>query len=97
MAMGEVRKISIALTEELAADIERAVASGDYASTSEVIRDALRGWKQHRAGRLAEIEGLRRLWTEGLSSGEPQPVNEDWFASIRTRGMERLAKARSAR
>lgn len=95
--MGEVRKISIALTEELAADVERAVASGDYASTSEVIRDALRGWKQDRAVKTAQIEDLRRLWADGLASGDPQPVDEDWFASITKRGMERLAEARGAR
>jgi antitoxin ParD1/3/4 len=95
--MGEVRKISIALTEELAADVERAVASGDYASTSEVIRDALRGWKQDRATKAAELGDLRRMWAEGLASGDPRPVDEDWFASIGKRGMERLAKARGPR
>lgn len=95
--MGEVRKISIALTEELAADVERAVTSGDYASTSEVIRDALRGWKEDRAAKAARIEDLRRAWSEGLASGDPLPVDDDWFASIGKRGMERLAKARGAR
>jgi len=95
--MGEVRKISIALTSELANDIEQAVASGDYASTSEVIRDALRGWKRHRAGQAAEIDGLRKLWADGLASGEARPVDDDWFASIGKRGMERLAKARGTR
>jgi len=96
MFMGEVRKISIALTEELAADVDRAVASGDYASTSEVIRDALRNWKQHRLNKAAQVEDLRRLWAEGLASGDPRPVDEDWFASISKRGMERLSKARGA-
>ena len=94
--MGEVRKISIALTEELAADVDRAVASGDYASTSEVIRDALRNWKQHRLNKAAQVEDLRQLWADGLASGDPRPVDEDWFASISTRGMERLSKARGA-
>lgn len=43
------------------------------------------------------IEDLRRLWVEGLASGDPQLVDEDWFASIGKRGMARLAKERSAR
>ena len=45
----------------------------------------------------AQIEDLRRLWAEGLASGDPQPVNGDWFASIGKRGAERLAKSRNAR
>ena len=89
--MGAVRKISIALTEELAADVERAVESGDYASSSEVIRDALRAWRADRTLKLAE---LRRLVEEGLTSGPPQPVSDDWFEDIARRGKARLAEQR---
>ncbi len=53
--MASAEKISIALTQELAADIRKAVASGEYASTSEGIRDALRAWKQHRRSHTAVL------------------------------------------
>ncbi|MGN6271304.1 MAG: type II toxin-antitoxin system ParD family antitoxin [Sphingomonas sp.] len=69
--MGVVRKLSIALTEELASEVDQAVAAGDYASTSEVIRDALRLWRRDRDADRAESARLRRLWEEGLASGEP--------------------------
>jgi antitoxin ParD1/3/4 len=69
--MAAVRKLSIALTEELARDIEKAVASGDYSTVSEVVRDALRAWKRERADREAAIRRLKQLWDEGLASGEP--------------------------
>jgi antitoxin ParD1/3/4 len=46
--MGKVEKISIALTDEMLVWIKKAVASGDYASSSEVIRHALRDWKGQR-------------------------------------------------
>lgn len=49
--MATVEKLCIALTPEFAADIREAIAAGDHASTSEVIRDALRAWKQARQGR----------------------------------------------
>ena len=88
--MSAIRKISIALTEELASEVENAVASGDYASTSEVIRAALRDWKTERARREAEIAGVRRLWQEGLASGEPRPLTDDWFAGIRRRARAQL-------
>lgn len=92
--MGAVRKISIALTEELAADVERAVESGDYASNSEVIRDALRRWKQARDADAAKLAELRRLVQEGIDSGPSLPVTDDWLDDIVTRGRARLAARR---
>ena len=91
--MGAVRKISIALTEELAADVERAVASGDYASSSEVIRHALRNWRDDRDAKIVE---LRRLIAEGLESGPPILGNFDAEDIIR-RGRARLEAKRSAK
>jgi antitoxin ParD1/3/4 len=54
-------KLSISVTGEHAQLIEQAVASGDYASSSEVIRDALRDWRLKRV--------LGSLWDEGILSG----------------------------
>jgi antitoxin ParD1/3/4 len=39
-----MKNISVSLTDQHAALIEAAVASGDYASASEVVRTALREW-----------------------------------------------------
>jgi antitoxin ParD1/3/4 len=46
-----------------------AVESGAYATTSEVLREALRDWKQRRALQPRDIKELRPLWGEGLASG----------------------------
>jgi DNA segregation ATPase FtsK/SpoIIIE-like protein len=43
--MSKLEKLSISLTPELASLVRSAVTEGDYASTSEVIREALRDWK----------------------------------------------------
>ncbi len=59
-------KMSISLTSEHARLIEQAVQSGDYASSSEVVREALREWKGRRL--------LGRLWDEGLASGRADPA-----------------------
>jgi len=67
--MATVEKISIALTQDMAALVRQVVESGEYASSSEVIRDALRGWKIKRALQEQQIEELRRLWHEGIQSG----------------------------
>jgi antitoxin ParD1/3/4 len=68
--MPNVQKISVALTPEMLAMLKEAVESGEYTSTSEVIRDALRSWKARRAMQEREVEELRRLWDEGINSGE---------------------------
>lgn len=73
--MSQVEKLSIALTPEFAAEVRSAVASGDYASTSEVIRDALRAWRQLRRSRVAAIEELQRLWREGIEDGGAAPLD----------------------
>jgi antitoxin ParD1/3/4 len=91
--VGAVEKLSIALTPEFAAEIRQVIATGEFASTSEVIRDALRAWKQVRQGRAVAIEELRRLWREGLDSGEPASLDVE---DIKTRGRERLASLRAA-
>ena len=68
--MTNVQKVSVALTPEMLAMLKEAVDSGEYTSTSEVIRDALRSWKARRALQEREVEELRRLWDEGINSGE---------------------------
>ena len=67
--MPNVEKVSIALTTEMAAVVRQAVESGEYASNSEIVREALRDWKLKRVLHKQEIEEIRRLWHEGLNSG----------------------------
>lgn len=87
-----IEKLSIALTPEFAAEVRAAIATGEYASTSEVIRDALRAWKRAREERAAGLDELRRLWREGIESGDSAPLDAE---DIKRRGRERL-KARLA-
>ncbi len=67
--MANVEKVSIALTTEMAAIVQGAVSSGEYASNSEVVREALRDWTLKRSLRQQRIEELGQLWDEGLASG----------------------------
>ena len=67
--MANVEKLSIALTPELAATVRDALSAGEYASASELMREALREWKQRRIERDRAVEELGRLWDEGLASG----------------------------
>lgn len=89
--MPNVEKICVALTPDLAALVRQAVEAGDYASTSEVIRDALRDWKMKRTLRQQHVEDLRRLWQEGIQSG---PGRFDSMEEIIKEGHRRLAADR---
>ncbi len=46
--MPEIERLTITLPSEMAAVIKGAVEGGDYASSSEVVREALRDWKMKR-------------------------------------------------
>lgn len=91
--MASVDKLSIALTPEFTADIREAVATGEYASTSEVIRDALRAWKQVRRSRAIAVDELRLLWRDGVESGQGALLDAK---DIKRRGRERLARRQKA-
>ena len=67
--MTTVEKITIALTREMAGFVRSVVETGEYASTSEVIRDAVREWKERRDLLGYTVEELRGLVQEGLESG----------------------------
>jgi antitoxin ParD1/3/4 len=85
--MSNVSKISIALTPEMNELVREAVQSGDYASSSEVVREALREWKQRRILRLSEREELQRLWDAGLASG---PGRFDSIEAIKQEARRRM-------
>ena len=67
--MANVQKVSVALTAEFVTLLKEAVETGEYTSTSEVIRDALRDWNVRRAIAMIDAAELRHLWEEGIASG----------------------------
>ena len=44
--MPDIQKVSVALTGEQVAVLKGAVETGEYATTSEAIREALRDWRK---------------------------------------------------
>jgi antitoxin ParD1/3/4 len=67
--MPGTEKMSITLTSEQAVMLNEAVAAGEYASTSEVIREALRDWRVKQMVRQRQTQDIRHLWNEGVQSG----------------------------
>jgi antitoxin ParD1/3/4 len=65
-----VEKISVALTPEMAAMLRDVVEKGEYATASEVVREALRGWEFKRRIREQRLSELRAEIQKGLDSGD---------------------------
>lgn len=82
--MPNVEKVSVALTAEMASEMRAVVESGEYASASEVVRDALREWRLRRVERIRAREELGKVWDQGIASG-PSTNGEEAFARIRKR------------
>jgi putative addiction module CopG family antidote len=59
--MATVEKVSIALSSDMLRMVRAAVKTGDYATTSEVVRDALRQWKRTRGGSQLPLWPLSAL------------------------------------
>lgn len=67
--MSNVEKLSVAVTPEMASLMREVVEAGEYASTSEVVRAALRDWEYRRKQRDIALQELRHLIKEGIDSG----------------------------
>jgi antitoxin ParD1/3/4 len=70
----------------------RSSESGEYASSSEVMREALREWTRRRAMESEEVEALRRLWHEGLESGPGRLAD---MAAIKAEARRRFVEAQN--
>lgn len=75
--MATAEKISIALPPEMVYLVRGAVATGEYASSSEVIRDALRDWTYKRNLRQQGVTELRRVWQEAINDQTPGIAPDD--------------------
>jgi len=88
--MPDIQKVSIAITGEQLTALKTAVQTGEYATTSEAVREALREWQWKRELRGEDLKRLRELWREGKASGPAVPLVQ---AEIRKEARQRLKKA----
>ncbi|MEQ1929698.1 MAG: type II toxin-antitoxin system ParD family antitoxin [Parvularculaceae bacterium] len=73
--MPAAEKISITLPRHMLDLIKRQVARGDYASTSEVIRAAMRLWQREEEEHAERIKVIRNRVNKSAASGAPVPMN----------------------
>ncbi len=88
--MGTIERVSITLPAEMAAALRQTVEGGQYASTSEIVREALREWTRRRDDELRGLQALREAVRIGDESGPSIPAVEV-FAELR----QMIAKRRA--
>ena len=89
--MAGIERLTITLPADMAAIVRGAVEGGDYASSSEVVREALRDWKTKRAIQLKEMESLKADIDKGLADLAEGRVKDFDAARIIERGRKLLA------
>ena len=92
--MASIEQVSVALTSEQVSELKAAVDAGEYATTSEIVREAVRDWQLKRELRQEDINRLRQMWDAGIASG---PAGELDMKKLRHDAHERLESAIASR
>ena len=80
--MSTIERMTITVPSEMAAILRQSVEGGEYASTSEVVREALREWMRRRDTDRRDLDALREAIRLGDESGSSIPA-ETVFAELR--------------
>jgi antitoxin ParD1/3/4 len=67
----DIRKLSIELPGDQIAALEDAVNTGEYATTGDIVQEAIRDWQTKRDLQREDVGRLRQMWDEGKASGPP--------------------------
>ena len=85
--------INVSLTDELAKFIDAQVATGQYASSSEVVQEALRLMERFDQAGVEKLHWLQNGWREGIDSGDAGEID---FAELKQEARRRLAAKSSS-
>ena len=87
-----LERLTVTMPPEMAGAIRQAVEDGEYASTSEVVREALREWKTRRQLMLGELAELKAEIDQGLADVAAGRIKKFDPESIIARGRLLLAE-----
>lgn len=80
--MQSAEKISITMTPEMLRLIRESVEAGEYASTSEVIRDAMRLWQRRREEHAETLKSIKASIRRSLDDPRPSLSEEEAYARM---------------
>lgn len=84
--------MNVSLTDELADFVKAKVSAGRYASSSEVVREALRLMEKVEQREAEKLEVMRQAWKDGLDSGDAGEID---FESLKKEARARLAASKA--
>ena len=80
--MQTAEKISITITPDMLSAIRASVDSGEYASTSEVVRDAMRLWQRQKLEQAERLEAIKARIQRSLNDPRPSLTEEEVDAAL---------------
>jgi antitoxin ParD1/3/4 len=92
--MDKVQTISIELTPELNDMVQDVVSAGQFSTTGEVVREALRRWKIYEEAKAHALVHMRALIQEGIDSGPGREIDFDEFKAELHADFERRGDAK---
>ena len=91
MSKSAIERLTVAMPSDMAMLIKGAVGAGDYSTTSEVVREAIRDWKAKRALQLHDYAALKAELDKGLADVAVGRTKDFDPAKIIARGRKLLA------
>tara|TARA_R110002072_G_scaffold15856_34_gene62911 strand:- start:3762 stop:4049 length:288 start_codon:yes stop_codon:yes gene_type:complete len=88
--MGKLERITVTMPQEMAARLRAAVEEGSYATSSEIVREAVRTWADERDREEAENTAMRAM-LDRARAGKRLSADEV-FARVRERVAEVAAE-----
>jgi antitoxin ParD1/3/4 len=76
-SMHSAEKISVTMTPEMLRIVRQSVEAGEYASTSEALRDAVRVWSRQRIEDAERLTAIRARIRRSLDDPRPSLSAED--------------------
>ena len=90
--MAAIERLTVTLPAEMATAVKGVVEAGEFASASEVIREALRDWKVKRELQMHRIAALKLEIDRGMSDVAAGRLTEFDAERIMERGRRILAE-----
>jgi antitoxin ParD1/3/4 len=80
--MQTAEKVSITMTPEMLRVIRETVDAGEYASTSEVVRDAMRVWQRDRQEHAERLNAIRSRIRHSFEDPRPDLGEDEANAAL---------------
>lgn len=80
--MHSAEKISVTLTSDMVRLLKESIEAGEFATTSEAVRDALRVWQRQRLEDAERLAGLRDRVRRSIEDPRPSLAADEAEAEM---------------